>query len=88
MQAVLGGCPLNRVDSAKGALHTAIEKLAADAARYRWLKANMTYVELGTYRAPNSELVSPMSRRWYHQTTDMQSNTIDELADKAMKGTT
>ena len=57
---------------------------AQDAARYRWLRLNTNYEDRGTFRAPNGDLVSPMSRRWYHQTTDLASDTLDSAIDAAI----
>ena len=59
---------------------------AQDAARYRWLRDNMNYKDRGSFTARNGEIMSPMSRVWYHQTPDFVSNTLDAVVDAAIKG--
>ena len=79
-------------DSATAAVLERAEKAEAelaacreDAERYRWLRENTTYKNFGTLSTP-SGLVSPLSRRWYHDSTILTAHTLDDAIDAAKEG--
>jgi len=58
---------------------------ALDARRYRWLRKNMTYKNIGTHSEDGTgKLISPLARRWYHDTQDLASDTLDAAIDAAL----
>lgn len=59
------------------------DALRKDAERYRWLRENMTYRDLGT-TSRDGKLEYPLTRRWYHDTANQRDATIDAAIDAAM----
>lgn len=57
--------------------------MAKDAKRYRWLRDNMTFqarlVEDGATTA------SARYRRWYHDSAQLEANTLDQAIDSALR---
>lgn len=73
-------------------IHTvlaALEAAQADAARYRWLRCNMSHYNVDAdydVEGRNVPALAQVSDRiWYHATDDM-SDTLDAAIDAAMKG--
>jgi hypothetical protein len=60
---------------------------AKDAARYRWLRENVTFHNIDhdfDVEAANVPVLAQVSNRiWYHATDDVVSDTLDLLADAA-----
>jgi hypothetical protein len=63
----------------------ALEAAEKDAARYRWLRDNITYTNIGSTSKCDGTLITPLSRRWYHDSKHLGANTIDAAIDAAME---
>ena len=57
-----------------------------DAERYRWLKTRMGHYDLdeSITSARSAPTISWRVRRWYHDSTDFSSNTIDAAIDRSL----
>lgn len=65
-------------------LHVECARLRADAERYRWLLKNSTYTN--GVRCIHGQAVGPAYRRWYHDSSALQADTLDAAIDAARKG--
>jgi hypothetical protein len=66
-----------------------MERLRADAERYRWLCKNITFHDIDhdyDIEGHNVPVLAQVSNRlWYHATDDVVSNTLDAAIDAAMR---
>jgi hypothetical protein len=74
------------MDPPDGGSVTVIEQLrrmAADAARYRWLRHHSTYTTVTP--CIHGEVAGPSRMRWYHDSYQLQAFTLDAAIDAAIK---
>jgi anti-sigma factor ChrR (cupin superfamily) len=72
------------MDPPDGGSVTVIEQLrrmAADAARYRWLRHHSTYTTVTP--CIHGEVAGPSRMRWYHDSYQLQAFTLDAAIDAA-----
>lgn len=60
------------------------ERLREDAERYRWLRDNMTFHDINPY-ATGTGILTPVYRKWFHDSNALHANTLDAAIDAARK---
>ena len=58
-----------------------LRRMAADAARYRWLRHHSTYTTVTP--CIHGEVAGPSRMRWYHDSYQLQAFTLDAAIDAA-----
>lgn len=77
---------ISELEAALAAVTAERDALKVDAGRWQHLRAHSTYTDRGAYSKPNGDgLVSPLTRRWYHDSQYLTLDTLDAAIDAAIK---